>query len=412
MGKLAIKGGESTKSKPFPLYPIITEEDKKAVLRALNSGRWARNGNDNVLNKNSYHGYIEELEKTLAEIHENNFALAVTNCTAALEIAVQSIDNIGPGDEVIVTPYSFIASASCILKAGAIPVFADIDKATWNLDPNSIESCITSKTKAIVVVHFAGQSADIDRIHAIAEKYQLKVIGDAAHAITSKWDGKPVGTTSDITCFSLQSSKNVTCGEGGVLVTNNEEYYKKAFSLHMTGRAFNGNWYQHAILGSNYRITEFQAALACSQLKKNSQLEQRRRENGEYLIKCLRKIEGIEPTTTCEKGEVRDYHLITFRYKKEYWKNLSKKRLIMALNAEGIPCHGGYEQPIYKNQLFKLYSDTDYLQYEERCPVTEGICSEAVWFHQHLLLGDKQDMDEIIESIIKIKNNLNEITRG
>ncbi len=411
MGILAITGGNKIKSKPFPDYPIISEEDDKAVLKALHSRRWARSGNDSFLNPNSYKGFIEQLEQRISELHSCKYALAVTSGTTALELAVQAIEDIRPGDEVIVTPYSFIASASCILKAGAVPVFADINKDTWNIDSYSIEKCITSKTKAILLVHFAGQSSDMDAIRNLAQRHNLKIIEDAAHALGAYWGNEPVGSNSDITCFSLQSSKNTTCGEGGVLITNNIDYYKRAFSLHMAGRAINGKWYQHEILGSNYRITELQAALACSQLNEFQERENKRKENAEYLISCLKEIEGIEPTITLEKAGDRVYHLFTFSYKKEQWRNLSKMRFLMALNAEGIECQAGYEYPLYKNPLFKLYEDYDYSVFEKRCPVAENVCREAVWLPQSLLLGDRQDMDEIAGGIKKIRDNLDELKR-
>lgn len=402
MGKLAITGGDKTRINTFPDYPYISEEDKKYILNALESGRWARTAQDSNTTCKLNSGYIEKLELCFSKMQKTKYALAVSSGTAALEIALQTI-GLEKGDEVIVTPYTFISSVSCILKIGGKPIFADIDEATWNISPKSIEDCISKKTRAIVLVHFAGQLVDFNAIHNIAKTYNLILISDAAHAINSKWNEKTPGQLSDICCFSLQSSKNLTCGEGGILVTNKKDYYEKAYSIHMCGRKFNGKWYEYSTLGSNYRMTEFQAAVAVAQLKSNNKYEQIRYKNAIYLIDKMKDIEGIEPTRTLWQARMRDYHLFTFSYNKEYFQGLSRKRFILALNCEGIPCDEGYGSPLYRVPILPQTGNNE-------CPITEIICKQAVWIHQNVLLGTYEDMDDIILGIKKIQTYCYEIS--
>lgn len=404
MAILAICGGKKTKTKAFPTWPQWNDEDEKALIEALHSGRWARN-NQKISNQG---GYIEKLEERVAQIHNAKYALAVTSGTAALDIAVRAIE-LREGDEVIVTPYTFIASATCILNSGGVPVMADIDYETWNIDVEKLEQYITSRTKAIIVVHFGGQPTNMERLMEISKKNHLKVIEDVAHAFGARWNNKPVGTIGDIGCFSMQSSKNLTCGEGGIILTNNEDMYKKIYSLHMCGRNYNGAWYQYEYLGWNYRITEFQAAVAYSQLLRLKDMDDIRRKNAEYLTQKLNEIKGIKVVKTDSRVTNRVYHLFTFRYDSKGFNGLSRKRFIMAMNAEGIPCHEGYIHPIYKNNLFLKCKKVNYT--DTYCEEAEKLCKEAIWLHQEILLGDKKDMDEIVEAIKKIKTNIKEIKR-
>lgn len=405
MGHLAITGGSRVKRTPFPSYPIWDKEGESTLIDVLHSGKWSK-GPQNYKNGE----YIERFEKRMGALHNAKYALALANCTAALDVSIKSI-GIEPGDEVIVTPYSFVASATCILQAGAIPVFADIKKDTWNIDPEKVVSCITSKTRAIVVVHFGGQAADMDKICVIARKYNIKIIEDCAHAIGAQWNGNAVGTIGDMGCFSFQESKNVTCGEGGIIVTNNEDYYKKAYSYHMSGRKYGGQWYEHDLLGWNYKITEFQAALAYCQLNKMDKFEKIRSKNAEEIIKALNVVEGIETVKTDQRVTKRIYHLVTLRYDQDYFKGISKNRFLRALAAEGVPLLDGYKYPIYKNELFKNDKKNDYSIYEERCPIAELTCKQAIWIPQNYLLGNDKDISELVEAIYKVVDNIDELRR-
>ena len=402
MEKLAIFGGGKVNNSEFPNWPQYGLNDEKALLDVLHSGNWSYTKGSVKEDKNSF---IERFQNEIARRTEAKYVLAVSNGTIALEMALKAL-NIQQGEEVIVSPYSFVSSASSILAVGAIPVFADIDYDTWNLDANSIRRCITKKTRAVMPVHFGGQACEMDKICALAKEYELKVVEDAAQALGATYHNTPVGNIGAIGCFSLQSSKNLTCGEGGIVCTQNEEYYKSLYSLHNVGRVIGGAWYEHASWGSNYRITEFQAALAYSQLSRLNDQNRRRYENARYLDSKLKSIEGIE-VRKVDRGDQRSVdHLYCFRYKADKFKGLSRKRFIMLMNSEGIPCTEGYKAPIYKLQLFRNLN-TEY----KTCEISELTCKEAVWLQNNVLLGEKEQIDKIVQAIQKIRYFLDDLVR-
>lgn len=408
MHKLAIRGGAPSKTKSFPEWPIHDEKDEENLLKALKSGRWGKGATGNLIKSSEDKSFIQTFEETMANRIGVQHALAVSNGTSALDIAIRAL-GISQGDEVIVTPYSYIASATCILQSGAIPVFADVELETWNVNPESIKKLISNRTKAIIVVHFAGQSANMDEIMTIARENSLAVIEDVAHGYGGSWNGKALGTFGDLGCYSFQESKNLTCGEGGLIVTNSQENFEKIYSYHMTGRLYKGKWYEHYNLGWNARITEFQAAIACSQLEKFNEQNNLRKNNAEILRTELSKIEGIVVTQVIDQVTDHPYHIFTLRYDASKWNNLSRNRFIRALNCEGIPCHIGYLYPIYKNPLFLSIPELLNATNEMLCPNAERICNEAIWIPQHILLGDTQDMMEIVDAFHKIKLNLVEL---
>jgi len=306
---------------------------------------------------------------------------------------------------VIIPAYTFIATASSVLKANAIPVFADISEDTLCISPESIEKLITKKTKAIIPVHIAGHPADMDRIMEIAAKHNLRVIEDAAQAWSAKWRDKGVGAIGDIGEFSFQASKNLNAGEGGILLTNNSELAEAARSYTNCGRGKGKGWYEHYILAGNYRMTEFQAALLIAQLDRFEELENTRRENAEYLDEKLSQIDGIKTLKTDSRVTKRPYHIYIFKYLENKFCDIPREPFLKALEAEGIPCRPGYPFPLYENLFFqkKSFSNTS-------CPITELISKkEAVWLRQEMLLGTKEDMDDIVKAINKIKENAKDL---
>ena len=277
MEKLAINGGMPVREKKI-YYGCqwVGEDDVKAVSEVL-TGALITCGPK-----------VTELEKELASYCEAKYAVAVSNGTAALHCACIAA-GLKEGDEVITTPLTFAASANCALYVGAKPVFADINPETYNIDPKSIREHITEKTRAVVAVDFTGQSVEQEEIRAICDEYHLVYIEDAAHAIGTCYDGRKVGSLADMTCFSFHPVKTITSGEGGAVTTNNEELYKKLVLAHTHGITHDeemmedapheGIWYYEQIsLGFNYRMTDFQAALLLSQLKKLDFFKQRRQE--------------------------------------------------------------------------------------------------------------------------------------
>jgi len=289
-------------------------------------------------------------------------------------------------------------------------VFVDIDSETYNMDPQEVEKAITKKTKAIIPVHFAGQSCDMDALINIASTHKLRIIEDAAHAHGGEYKGKKLGSIGDAGCFSFQSSKNLTSGEGGMIVTDDEDLYDMMNSLRNVGRVKGGQWYEHHNLGCNYRITQLQAALLATQLSRLEDQTQKRNENGLYLNSLLEKIDGVQPLTRGKGETLHTYHIYIFKYDKSYFNNLSKREFAAMLAAEGVPSFMGYPEPLYKQPLFQKKNFMCYAIPEEVdythvcCPETEKACYEdAVWIMQNTMLGTKEDMDLIAEAILKIQ---------
>ncbi len=352
----------------------------------------------------------------------------MVNGTNALNTSLRMLD-IGWGDEVLVTPYTFIASVSPILFNGAIPVFVDIDPETFQMDPGKIEAKITPRTKAIMPVHILGLPCDMERIMAIANKHNLIVVEDACQAWLAEVNHKKVGTFGHAGCFSFQNSKNIPIGEGGALVSDDDEFMDRCFSFHNYGNPYGtaaGTFSAGTIMtGTKLRLTEYQAAIGLAQLARLPEQTDIRNKNAAYLKSHVAKIKGITPYKLYPSVTKAAFHFFPFRYNKAEFKGLSRGRFLKALQAEGVTCYGGYSEltnmPFIKNtfesKLFhKFYKDEElnYERYaqENKCPVNEKVCNEeAVWLFQNLLLGTKQDMDNIAEAIVKIQKNADLINK-
>jgi dTDP-4-amino-4,6-dideoxygalactose transaminase len=396
---LAINGGDKAVKKNFT-WPLFDESDVRAVTQVAESGEW---GNPNC------GGLVEKFEKEFAQYCGSKYAISCVNGSVSLRLALIA-SGVRPGDEVIVPPYSFIATASVVIEANCVPVFVDIEPNTYNLDASKIEAAITTRTKAIIPVHFGGQACDMDSIMRIAKKNNIHVIEDAAHAHGGEYKGKKLGSIGLAGSFSFQSSKNLNAGEGGIVVTDDETLFDTMNSLRNVGRIKGGQWYEHHYAGCNYRITQFQAALLSQQLTRLDEQTKLRDENGQYLNALLNSIEGITPLTRGHGETVHPYHLYIFRYDKSKFNGLPKQEFAQLLMAEGVPSFMGYpkpiyEQPLFQNKNFMCYAIPAHVDYKMvRCPVAERACyEEAVWILQHALLGSKEDMHQFAEAIKKIK---------
>ena len=396
---LAINGGPKTIEKDFE-WPVFDDTDVNAVAEIVRSGKWGNPDCGDV---------VETFEKEFASFCGAKYALTCVNGSVALRLALIAC-GVKPGDEVIVTPYTFIATASIVLEANCVPVFVDIDPDTYNINPALIEKFITARTKAIIPVHFAGQACSMDSIMGIAKKYNLRVIEDACHGHGAEYKGKKLGRIGDAGSFSFQSSKNLTSGEGGMIITNDESLYDMMNSLRNVGRVKGGQWYEHHFAGCNYRITQMQAILLSNQLKRLAEQTDRRHENGTYLNSLLEKIDGIKPLTRGLGETKHSYHIYIFKYDKSKFNNLSKVDFSRMLAAEGVPCFMGYPEPLYKQPLFQqknfmCYAIPEEVDYSDVfCPETEKAChEEAVWIFQNTMLGTKEDMDKFAEAILKIQ---------
>ncbi|MCA9735234.1 MAG: DegT/DnrJ/EryC1/StrS family aminotransferase [Deferribacteres bacterium] len=405
--KLAISGGEKMFDKPLVDWPIWDQKEQDGLLRVLKSGKWG-----------SLHGEeVYEFENEFASFQDAEYAIAANSGTTALETALRAL-GIQAGDEVILPAYTFVATATAILINGAVPVFVDIDPQTYNIDPTLLEQAITEKTRAIMPVHFAGRPVDLDAISQIASKKGLFVIEDAAQAWGSEWRGRKVGATSNFGCFSFQSSKNINSAEGGIILTDDEEHATLARSYMNCGRVEGGVWYEHYHLGSNLRMTEFQGAILRAQLSRYREQLERRQHAASLLDKRLADLPGFKTLQSDVRITGQSRHLYIFRYISEAFDEISKGEFIKALQAEGVPCSGGYsiplyEQPIFKNKSFGPFTHLiqDAMDVEEmHLANTHKACyEEALWLPQAVLLNDDKTIDRICDAIIKIYENRNEL---
>ena len=355
---------------------------------------------------------MQQFEEEFSRYIGVSHGVTVCNGTISLQIALRAL-GVGRGDEVIVPPYTFVATATAVLSVQALPVFVDIDPRTNCMDPEEIQEAITAKTRSIIPVHIAGCPADMDRIMEIAENNNLAVLEDAAQAHGSEWRGRKVGSIGTAGSFSFQLSKNISAGEGGIITMDDAELAEQCWSLHNVGRSKEGEWYEHFMLGGNYRLTDWQAAILLVQLGRLDQQIDVREQNARYLNERLKEIPGIE-TFYRDPRVTRDtHHLYMFRYQKEQQKGLPKETFVKALQAEGIPASNGYV-PLYRMPLFQTDevlaitgSGREYAAL--RLPATERACIETVWITQNVLLGDRRDMDDILGAINKIMKYVDEM---
>lgn len=392
MEKLAIDGGTPVRTKPFPEWPIFGELEERLILEVVRSGKWGGTGRVK----------LPELEEKFAAAHDAKHAVSVVNGTLAITVALQAA-GVQPGDEVIMPPYTFIATASSALMFGAIPVFVDVEPDTLLIDPKKVEAAITPKTKAIVAVHIAGSPANMTRLKEIAAKHKLRIIEDSAQAVGAKWDGVGVGAQGDLGTFSFQSSKNINAGEGGMILTNDRELADRAWSLANVGRIRAGGWYQHEAIGWNLRMTEFQAAILLGQLTRLEEQAALRERNAALLTELLGGIEGVRTLRRDPRVTRHAQHLFMFRIEPGLADRVDKADVIRKLNAEGIPVSSGY---VSLNQNRAVISETKKWLGEERiysCPISERACDkEILWLHQNVLLADEADMHDIARAVQKV----------
>jgi dTDP-4-amino-4,6-dideoxygalactose transaminase len=407
MSALAVNGGTPVRTAPFPVWPIYGDEEINNLINVIKSRKWG-----------SLHGTVSaEFERKYADAHSAKHGILVNSGTTALKLALTAAD-IDAGDEVLVPAYTFIASASSIIEAGAITVFVDIDPQTYNIDIAKAAESITSKTRGIMPVHFAGRPTDMDAVMELAEKHNLIVIEDAAQAWGSEWKSRPVGAIGAAGCFSFQSSKNINSGEGGIILTNDDMVAKMARAHANCGRSEDGQWYEHFFFGGNSRITELQSAVLTAQFERYPKHLEIRLANLNYLNRELSQIDGIDVMNKDERITKQSAHLFIFRYNKNAFAGKNKQTFIKAMQKEGIPTSPGYSLPLYKQPVFRQKAfgprgrsvdlPIDYAS--NFCPETEKACyEEAIWFTQSTLLGDKKDMDDIIQAIHKIQEHADEL---
>jgi len=421
MSKLAIHGGEKVIQRPIGReWPIWDESEEQALLDVLHSGRWWRGA---YREEDGEQSRVSAFEDAFAAYQHAKYGVAVTNGTTALECALLSA-GVEAGDEVIVPALTFVASATAIVMVNGIPVFADVDPGTFNLDPDAFEAAITDRTRAVVVVHNGGYPADMDRITQIAREHGIVVVEDCAHAHGSEWRGVRVGALAGLGTFSFQAFKPLTAGEGGMVVTNDPELAEKAFSFHNIGRMAGRPFYEFHRVASNLRMTEWQGALLLAQMARLDEQIAARTRNVQRLVQGLAQIEGVDPIVLDERVTRWNFYYWNFRYDVEGFDGVSRDAFLQAARAEGAPIGiGGHGRPIYRNPLFEsmnfgrtgcpiqcpLYGKpVDYAQVS--CPQAEHVYAHVALSIPHaIFLGDTEDMDLILEAIRKIRTHAGEL---
>lgn len=402
MSRLAIDGGAPVRTAGFAQWPIYDELELQMLKEVLESGKWGGSGGT----KAGYEAKLPKMEREFAKLQDSAYAVSVVNGTVAITVALQAA-GVRSGDEVIIPPYTFIATATAALAYGVIPVFADIEPDTLLIDPEKVEALITPKTKAIIAVHIAGAPANMTRLGEIAGKHGLALIEDAAQAVGAQWEGRGVGSIGDLGTFSLQSSKNLNAGEGGIITTNQAHLWENAWSICNVGRIPNGEWYQHEKLGQNYRLSEFQAAIVLAQMTRLEEQMTRREQNAARLDSLLGSIDGVRLMKQDPRITRHAYHLYMFKLEASVTERVQKAEVIRRLQAEGIPVAAGYV-PLNRNvAVLDAVEAWTGKRTQQDCPVCDAVCEkEALWLTQNVLLSDAQAMDDVAEAVRKVLSSL------
>lgn len=426
MANLAINGGAPVRAeKPLP-WPRATEADEKAVLEALREGPWSRISAERA----------HDFEREFADFQGARYGLAVNSGTSALELGLLAM-GIRPGDEVIMSPYTFMASATSVVVTRGVPIFVDIEADTYNIDPALIEDAITDRTFAIMPVHFGGRACDMERILDIARRHDLRVIEDSSHAHGATWNDRGLGTIGDVGAFSLGSGKNLSAGEGGILLTNDEAIYWNAAQLHDLwtgglvqrsgdeggGSFIAGKNWMFPQAAPNYRMPEILAALLSSGLTRLETETQSRADGGLYLDELLEGVSGIDILRRDDFITRNSHHIYTLKYRPGPFGDLPRLTFVEALKAEGIPVNVAYPRGCHKQPLFHEYNgkpewpyntffgdrEIDYGAME--CPVTDFLCEhETIWLSgSYMLDGGRKGMEQVAEAVDKVKANRAEL---
>jgi dTDP-4-amino-4,6-dideoxygalactose transaminase len=415
MSELAILGGPKTRTEPYPQWPVWDQRDIDAVTEVVKSGRWG--------------GYpypgprTAELAKKFAEMQGGKFAVPMANGTITMEVALRAA-GIGWGDEVIVPAYTFQATAAAPMAAGAVPVIVDVDRNNFCMDPKAAEKAITPKTKAIIPVHLGSNMADMDAIMELAEKHNLIVIEDCAHAHGAKWNGRGAGTIGHFGSFSLQSSKTLTSGEGGILLCRTEELARKVMAVIDCGRGHEGEGGSEGgaspMMGGNYRMTEFQSALATVGVERFPEQAKEREEMAAYMDEALSEIPGVRVLPRDPRHTTRSFYRYIFVIDPQVF-GVEHDVLCAALDAEGVDCWVGYEA-MHHYSLFQPRNSRlavpnafpEYFDFSKMSfPVAERACEhEAVWLDEAVFRSGRQGVDDAVAAIKKIQKNARELAKA
>lgn len=402
--KLAILGGEPVrKKKAWPAWPQCDEQMVDAVVETTRSGIWCR--------IQSTSGTVPTFEKEYARLTGTQFCVATGSGTQALHTCVEAL-GIGPGDEVITSPYTDPGTIMGILASRALPVLADLDPASYQLDPDDVERRITENTRAIMPVHMMGQPCHMERIMALALQHKLHVIEDACQAHLAEYQGKQAGTLAPLGCFSFQSSKTIACGEGGAIVGNDPELMDRCYTVHNHGTSRQG---RTEVIGPKYRMNEFEAAVLLAQLAGAPDRFRRRNENAAFLTRQLQGCPGVAPQKLYPGTTSGSFYLYAMSYRPEHFQGVDRARFLRAVEAEGVTLspyidRGLHREPWVEHVLnskgFKaMYSSDRLRKYQDEldCPNCDKVCREMIMiWASGPLLATTEDMRDIADAILKV----------
>ncbi|MEN8229837.1 MAG: DegT/DnrJ/EryC1/StrS family aminotransferase [Bacteroidota bacterium] len=413
-GKLAALGGPPVRTKEFPKWPYVDHNVIESINKTTESGIWCRI-------QDRKNGTVVRFEKQYAEMLGVKRCVAVGSGTQALHTSVEAL-GLGPGDEVITSPYTDPGTIAAILSARALPVLGDLDRYSFQLDPDDAERRITKNTKAIMPVHMMGQPADMDRFEAIAKKYNLFLIEDSCQAQFARHRGRVLGSIGDIGCFSHQTSKVISCGEGGSIISNNEELMERCYTVQNHGTSKFG---RTETIGPKYRMNEFEGAILLGQLPTAMERHELRNHNARYLTSKLKDLPGIKPQKLYDGTEEGSWYLYTMSYDKRVYNNVDRSVYLKALAAEGIPLspyikNGLHREPwvdnIMERRVYKkMYGEKRLKEFKEgmECPTCDRICDEEMLmlWASGPLLGTVKDMDDIIDAMYKVYENRDQLQK-
>ena len=390
---LAIGGGPTLRTRPFPEWPVSDDSDRERLRQVLDARVWSSDG-----------PFERQFERAFAERHDALDAVAVANGTVSLLLCLRAL-GIRPSDEVIVPALTWTAAATCVIEANAVPVFADVDARTFCIDPTSVESRITRRTVAIMPVHLYSHMADMDAVQRIAERHHLAVIEDCAHAHGARWRGLSAGALGDMGSFSFQSSKVMTAGEGGAVISKERKYLDAVYSQKNCGRHRPERG--APVFGANHRMTEFQSALLLGQLARLDEQRKRRDRALERLRRLVAELPGISLLPPQPDVTERPQYRSSFAYDRPLAKGIPLPRFVEAVRAEGIPVERTYPV-VYHNALYSVDGLTWYggdrsALRANRCPQAERISESAGFTLAHpVLLGSDEDVDDVAKAMQKV----------
>jgi 3-amino-5-hydroxybenzoate synthase len=394
--ELAVNGGTPVRTRPFPSWPSYDDAERRGLLRALESGTWGGRPKPVPCEVTSF-------ETEFAEFHEAPAALAVTNGTQAVQLALV-LAGVRPGDHVLVPALTPIPTSNAVRQCGAIPIPVDVDPHTYCLDPRRLEEARTERVTAVVVVHLSGHLADMDRILRWSEQTGVAVVQDAAHAHGAQWNGRGIGTFGTIATFSFMQTKVMAAGEGGALLLPDSDRYPEAFSRHCLGRAYDGGpVFQTA--SSNYRMGEFAAAVLRAQLGRLADQNARRDQRWKELVGLVAELPGITPQGRDPRCTLDPHWVAAFELTGEFHSGVSRDTIVTALRAEGITVNP-MNPPIHRLPAFwdgpTHPPAVDVNQLADACPNSERLGAWAIAFPHWTLLGDKRDVQDIADAVAKV----------